>query len=137
MCTGIVFLASLLPIFLPSLSLSCSGVEVNTYCRCSNNPPSPSLASRRSQPVSRVFPLFPCDSARSDSRSLFPIRASSFPIPYKPFSVSFHSSRIPLLSVYTVTQNFRFNSPFLNEFLVSVFLLFIALFNICCYTMRQ
>lgn len=106
MCTGIVFLASLLPIFLPSLSpsLSCSGVEVNTYCRCSNNPPSPSLALRRSQPVSRIFPLFPCDSARSDSRSVSPIYVPSFPIPYKPFSVSFRSFRILFLTVYTVAQ---------------------------------
>lgn len=57
---------------------------------------------------SRIFPLPPCDSVRSGSRSVSPIYVPSFPIPYKPFSVSFRSSRILLLTVYTVTEKHSF-----------------------------
>lgn len=70
-------------------------------------------------------------SARFNLRSLFPIRAPPFPIPYKPLSVSFHSSRILLLSVYTVTQNFCFNNVILEQ-IFGVDILIIALFNIRC-----
>lgn len=54
--------------------------------------------------------------------SVSPIYVPSFPIPYKPFSVSFRSSRI-LLTVYTVARSIRFNSTFLNKFSIFYYLL--------------
>lgn len=123
MRTGIVFLASLLPVFPPSLSLSfsCSEVEVNTYCRCSNNSPSLSLALRRSQPVSRIFPLFPTtqlDPARAPS--LFSIRVPSFPLSVQ--TVLHLLSFFQNLSSFCLYGDSKLNNTFLNKFLILTFL---------------
>lgn len=88
---------------------------------------------RRSQPVSRIFPLFPCDSARSDSRSVSPIYVPSFPIPYKPFSISFRSSRILLHRLYGGPKVFILTAHSWINFRYSYYLL---RFLIRCQTVR-